>query len=396
MDSLNGIRVYFSPCGLGLGHIGRLHPIALQLKRRGAEMVFSTYLEGFDYAVKHELPVARSPHLHMETVDGKIDLKLSSAMQGLPAIPRFTKQVNTEISYMKNYEPDIVVSDSRMSSIFAAKMLDIPTILIINQFQPIVPRSQHNFTLSKIADGVLMTVVGGGWALSDRILIPDFPEPYTISLESLRIPKRYRNRMKLIGAILPKKLEEINDVDRIRTQIGLKEDQILILAALSGPERERLPLIRLLKPIFEEFPEEYKVVMSLGMPNEKLFFHESGPLILTPWISNRFEYLKASDIVISRSGHETIMHSICFGKPQIVIPTPYHTEQYANARRIKELGVGEAIHQKDITLGNLLYLVETVSKDPKYLKKLSEISSDCIIGDGVSNAVNEITTLLQK
>ncbi|MBS7619620.1 hypothetical protein KEJ21_03120 [Candidatus Bathyarchaeota archaeon] len=396
MDPVNGARIYFSPCGLGLGHIGRLHPIALDLKRRGAEILFSTYLEGYDYAVKHGFPVIRSPHLNMETVNGKIDLKLSSATQGLPAIPRFTKQINVEISYMRNFKPDIVVSDSRMSSIFAAKFLDIPTILILNQFQPIVPRSQHNFTLSKIADGVLLTVVGGGWALSDRILIPDFPEPYTLSLESLRIPKRYQDHVKLIGSILPIKPEEINNTDRIKTQIGLKDDQTLIFAALSGPELERLPLIRILKPIFEKFPEEYKIFMSLGMPKEKMFFHEYGPLILTPWVPNRFEYLKASDIIISRAGHETIMHSICFRKPQIVIPTPYHTEQYANARRIKDLGVGEAIHQKDISLESLLELVKTVSKNSKYLERLSEIGSFRVHWDGVSNAVNEIINLLKR
>lgn len=395
MDPVNGARIYFSPCGLGLGHIGRLHPIALDLKRRGAEILFSTYLEGYDYAVKHGFPVVRSPHLNMETVNGKIDLKLSSATQSLPAIPRFTKQINVELSYMRAFKPDIVVSDSRMSSIFAAKFLDIPTVLILNQFQPIVPRSQHNFTLSKIADGVLLTVVGGGWALSDKILIPDFPEPYTLSLESLRIPKKYQDHVKLIGSILPIKPEEINNTDQIKTQIGLKNDQTLIFAALSGPELERLPLIRILKPIFEKFPEEYKIFMSLGMPKEKMFFHESGPLISTPWVPNRFEYLKASDIIISRAGHETIMHSICFRKPQIVIPTPYHTEQYANARRIKDLGVGEALHQKDISLESLLELVKTVSKNSKYLERLSEISSFRVHWDGVSNAVNEIINLLK-
>jgi len=396
VDPVNGARIYFSPCGLGLGHISRVHPIALDLKRRGAEILFSTYLEGHDYAVKHGLPVVRSPHLNMETVNGKIDLKLSSATQGLPAIPRFTKQINVELNYMKDFKPDIVVSDSRMSSIFAARFLGIPAVLILNQFQPIVPRSQRNFTLSKIADGVLLTVVGGGWALSDKILIPDFPKPYTLSLESLRIPKRYQDHVRLIGSILPIKPEEINNADQIRAQIGLRNGQTLIFAALSGPELERLPLIRILKPIFEKFPEEYKILMSLGMPNEKMFFHESGQLILTPWLSNRFEYLKASDIIISRAGHETMMHSICFGKPQIVIPTPYHTEQYANARRIKDLGVGEAIHQKDVSLENLLQLVKAVSKNSKYLERLSEISSLRLHWDGVSNAVNEIINFLKR
>jgi UDP:flavonoid glycosyltransferase YjiC (YdhE family) len=62
------------------------------------------------------------------------------------------RQVNTEISYMKAFRPDAVVSDSRLSSIFAAKLLGIPILLILNQFTPLIPMKKDMFMLSKIAD----------------------------------------------------------------------------------------------------------------------------------------------------------------------------------------------------------------------------------------------------
>jgi UDP:flavonoid glycosyltransferase YjiC (YdhE family) len=45
------MRVYFAPCGIGLGHAGRSIPIARELKN--AKIVFSTYREGINY-VKQE------------------------------------------------------------------------------------------------------------------------------------------------------------------------------------------------------------------------------------------------------------------------------------------------------------------------------------------------------
>jgi len=395
VDGLEGARAYFSPCGIGLGHVGRSYPIAEELRRRGADVVFSTYLEGFDYVKKLGFPVASSPHLNM-TVDhtGGIDLRISSVKQGIPALPRFLHQLNVEIEFMKSYRPDIVVSDSRLSSVFAANLLGLPVVLILNQFQPIVPRSLHNFRLSKIADGVLLTLIGRGWAASDRILIPDFPEPYTISLESLRIPKPYRHLVQHIGSVLPRKPEEIRDTARLRKEVGAGEGQRLIFAAISGPYQERLPLISLLEPILESFPDEYRIVMSMGMPNGGSRPEIRGNLTLIPWIPNRFEYLKACDLVISRAGHETIMQSICYGKPQVIVPTPGHTEQYGNARRAREIGVAEAVHQRDVTGKGLLTLVEDILNDDRYTERLTEINSENHLGDGVENAVEAVTKLL--
>jgi uncharacterized protein (TIGR00661 family) len=365
--------------------------------RRGADVLFSTYLEGIDYVKKQGYPVVSSPPMSMTNdQDGKIDLKMSSVTKGVTALPRFLHQMNVEIEYIKSYNPDVVVADTRLSSVFAANLLGVPTILILNQFQPIVPRSRHNFRLSKIADGVLLTLIGRGWAASDIILIPDFPEPYTISIESLRIPKPYKKLVRRIGTILPVKPQDVVDIERIRKEAGVKEGQRFIFSAISGPKQERMPLIKTLKSIFEDFPEKYRIVMSMGLPNGDSFSKSFGNFTMVPWVRNRFEYLKSCDLVISRAGHGTVLQSICFGKPQILIPTPGHTEQYGNARRAKELGVAEAIHQSELTRDSLLGLIESVMEDAGYQKSLMEINSNGNLEDGIENAVQAIGEFIQK
>ncbi|MFB0543248.1 MAG: glycosyltransferase [Candidatus Bathyarchaeia archaeon] len=393
MGELRGLRAYFSPCGIGLGHVGRCYPIAEELLRREATILFSTYSEGADYVRKLGFPLVESPSIGF-SIDwtGKVDLKGTST-QTLTAIPRFLVQINAEIEHIRSFKPDIVISDSRLSSLVAAKLLNIPTILILNQFHPILPREKRFFNLSKIADGGILALVGEGWGLSDRILIPDFPPPYTISLGNLRIPKRFMSSVRFIGTILAKRASEGDSGSRLRGKLGVGGGKNLIFVPISGPREEKQPLIEGLRRIFEEFPREYHVVMSLGEVKGGSTPEKRGTLTIIPWITDRFNYLKACDLVISRGGHGTIMQSISFGKPQIIVPTPGHTEKYSNARRALELGVAEVIEEEELTRERLLSTIEKMLDQGVHSVNLRKIRDENRL-DAVANAIEEIRGLL--
>jgi UDP-N-acetylglucosamine--N-acetylmuramyl-(pentapeptide) pyrophosphoryl-undecaprenol N-acetylglucosamine transferase len=394
LGGFEGVRVYFSPCGMGLGHVGRALPVAEELVRRGAEVMFSTYLEGVEYIRRMGFPVVSSPALSLASdLTGRIDLRASAVTQGVPALPRFMQQVKKEMEYMKAFGPEVVVSDTRLSSVVAGKLLGLPVALMLNQFMPMVPRSEQNLMLSKILDGGILTLLSRGWGASDVILIPDFPEPYTISQDSLRIPKPYRHLVKMVGFILPRKPEEVEDTGRVREEAGATGGETLIYAAISGPRQEREPLIRLLRPIFEGFPSGNRVVMSMGDPEGGSNPASSGNLTAIPWVVDRYEYLKACDLVVCRGGHNTIMQSICYGKPSIIVPTPNHTEQYANARRAKELGFAEALHQKELDRDRLLEVADSLLSEPKYGERFTEISSKGFF-DGIVNILSVISDLI--
>lgn len=381
---------------MGLGHIGRIIPIAEEIQKHGGEILFSTYLEAVEYAKRRELPVVSSPAVSLETDStGSIDLKASAVSQGFFNLKQFVSQISAEMDYMKAFKPDVIVSDTRLSSLIAGKLLGKPVALILNQFLPIMPRDHNYKMLGQVVDGSILTLIGSGWGNSDVILIPDFPEPYTLSLDSLRIPSMYKDLVKMVGFVLPIKPENITGSERVRAELGVKKCEHLIYAAISGPSKERDPLINILNPIFREFPDEYKVVMSLGRPNSLLNSTRSGPLTVIPWIQDRFEYLKACDIAISRGGHNTIMQNICYGNPSIIIPTPNHTEQYANARRAKELNVAEALHQKDVSKESLIETIEQLLIDHSYKEKLHELNS-LGMSNGLENILSEIIKLIEK
>jgi len=391
---LDGSRIYMGPCGIGLGHVGRIIPVARELKRRGAEVMFSTYLEAVEFVRRQGFPVVRSPAISLlSDSTGRIDLKATVLNRGVSSIATLVRQIKAEMEYIKSFRPDVVVSDSRISTVTAGKLLGLPVALVLNQFRLMVPTAELNQNLTRIVDGGIMTVLSGGWGSSDVIIIPDFPQPYTICLDSLRIPRLYQDRVRMGGFILEKKPEEVLDSERVRAEAGASDTDKLIYAAISGPRQEKTPLIRMLKPIFEDFPEDVKVVMSLGDPEGGSEPVTSGSLTVIPWVEERYRYLKAADGIICRGGHNTIMQSICYGKPSIIIPTPNHTEQYANARRAKELGFGEAIHQDDAGREKFLSLIEMLTSNPEYEDRFGEINAMGFT-DGIENTVEAIHELL--
>jgi uncharacterized protein (TIGR00661 family) len=390
----NGTRIYFGPCGIGLGHVGRTIPIAKKIECQGAEVLFSTYLEAVDYVRQEGLPVVKSPAIDLVSDStGRIDLKATALNQGVPTLSNFMRQITAEMEFMKAFKPDIVVSDSRLSTLVAGKLLRLPLALIINQFRLMVPSSELGSNLTKIVDGSLMTVLSSGWGSSDLIFIPDFPMPYTICVDSLRIPQIYKDKVRMTGYVLEKKPEDIEDVEDFRANLGVSDTECIIYAAISGPQRERDPLLKILEPILGDFPDKYKIVLSMGIPGGGSSPIRKGSLTKIPWVEDRFQYLKASDLIVCRGGHNTIMQAICYRKPSIIIPTPNHTEQYANARRAKELGFSDALHQKDISKKKMLDLIEQVTHDEKYVKRLNNISSKGY-SNGLENIVKGINDLL--
>ena len=384
------------PCGIGLGHVGRTIPVAKELKRRGAEVMFSTYLEAVEFVRRQGFPVVRSPAISLVSDStGRIDLKATVLNRGVSTFATLVRQIKAEMEYIKSFGPDVVVSDSRLSTVTAGKLLGLPVALVLNQFRLMVPTAELNQNLIRIVDGGIMTVLSGGWGSSDVIIIPDFPRPYTICLDSLRIPWLYQNRVRMGGFILERKPEEVQDSERARAEAGASETDRLIYAAISGPRQEKVPLIKMLKPVFEDFPEDVKVVMSLGVPDGGSEAVTSGSLTVIPWVEDRYRYLKAADAIICRGGHNTIMQSICYGKPSIIIPTPNHTEQYANARRAKELGFAEAIHQDDVGREKFLNLLEMLTSNPEYEDRFGRINAMGFM-DGIENTVKAIHELLPK
>jgi UDP-N-acetylglucosamine--N-acetylmuramyl-(pentapeptide) pyrophosphoryl-undecaprenol N-acetylglucosamine transferase len=391
------MRVLFTPSGVGLGHVGRCIPIARRLELDGAQILFSTYREGLKYVQQEGFQAVEAPDIGVAVKpDGSIDFRLTTVNPG-PFLSVYTimKQVDAEINFIQAFNPDIVVSDSRASSLVAAKLLDIPRICILNQFQVFIPRRQRFLKLARIADATTLTLVGRVWADVIQVLIPDFPPPYTISTRNLYIPKAYHKKTKFIGPILPVIPKDLAEKKQLRKKLGLADDKPIVFAPISGPAKERAYFTGLLRQIFSKFPDDYQIVMSLGYPKSSTEPVNGENLIIHGWIPNRFEYLKACDVVVSRGGHGTLSQSVCYGKPIILVPTPSHTEQLNNAKKAVDLGVAELILQEDLNLDVLLKAVKKLL-ETSFQQKSENLQKEVMQWNGLEAAVKIIADNAQK
>jgi UDP:flavonoid glycosyltransferase YjiC (YdhE family) len=378
------LRVYIAPCGIGLGHITRCEPIGDALSSRGAEVVYSTYSDGLDYARRRKLPTLPTVSIGFKVKeDGTVDFKMTAATSGFSlGVRRFITQVLAEIRNIKRFRPDVVLSDSRISSLVAGKLMGVPVALILNQFRveivkkpsakKITPPERLFFLIANVFWLFFRTLLGGVWARSNLILIPDFPAPYTISSSNLAIPKRYKNKVKLTGPILSDQTKKQSNSGASNRSLLFASRKPLIYAAVSGPKTERTVLADLLVESLGRFPSEYEVVVSRGEPSgSSVPVHERN-LTVYDWIEDQNSVLEASSVVVSRAGHGTIMKAIMLGKPMILIPIPDHTEQQGNAKRASKLGLAETVPQREVNTERLLDATKRLlNSSPETLRTLT-------------------------
>jgi UDP-N-acetylglucosamine--N-acetylmuramyl-(pentapeptide) pyrophosphoryl-undecaprenol N-acetylglucosamine transferase len=393
------MKVQFAPAGIGLGHVGRCVPIAKKLLEKDDEthIMFTTYKDGVCYTRQEGFSVCEVPPVAFKVLpDGTVDFKRTVANPDLFfASFKLLRQVRAEIRVMQHFKPDVVVSDTRVSPLAAARLLRIPRICILNQFQIIIPRRTHFLRLAKFADLIGLAMIGKLWTTGMHVLIPDFPEPYTLATGNLRIPKSYQKKVKLIGPIIETRSERLTTQKALRKKLHLDQTKPVIFAPISGPAKEKAYLIGLLRRIFSEFPEDYQVVLSLGYPASSSDPLKCGNFSIYKWVQNRFEYLKACDLVVAKAGHGTVAQALCYGKSMILIPTPNHTEQYNNARKVKALGVAELLDQQQLSKENLLKTAEKMLNTNKYTERAKEILEEVGKLDGLEMAADLITKAAQ-
>lgn len=377
--------------------MGRVAPIARKLQESGAKLVFSTYTDGINYVRQENFPLIRAPPIGAQVKpDGSIDFRKTAINPG-PFLASFMllNQINAEIRSIEGFRPDVVVSDSRASSLLAADLLGIPRVCILNQFQAIVPRKTHLLHLARFADIVTLTLIGKIWTSVKALLIPDFPQPYTISIGNLTIPKSYSKNVKFIGPILPKRPNELPTKEELREQLKLPADKPIIFAPLSGPTSEKAFVTGVLRKILLDFPEEYEIIMSFGYPNADNTPMRHGNLTIYKWLPNRFEFLKACDVAIGRAGHGTITQCMCYGKPMVLIPTPGHTEQISNAKQAENIGVAKIVLQERLSKQRMLDKIRE-SLEKEMVERAKEVQLEALKHDGLENAVKEIITAAEK
>jgi len=369
------MRVYLAPCGIALGHAGRCIPVAKALRSRGDDVFFSTYGEAVQFIKKASFPVGEVPPIRVfEKEDGEFDFRRTLSI-GPKNLYTFALQVGAELSLIEHFKPDVVVSDSRLSTVVASRMRRIASVLILHQLRIMIPHKKPIIRKSKLkvkanVERLGLEILGSLWKMSRVIVVPDFPPPYTIAKTNVVPSNQYIKKLRLVGPVIPRQPEDLPDQDVLKRSLGF-DDRPLIFAAISGTKAEKLMITRTIAEIFREFPDRYNIVLSRGLsdvPNNGK--SNGGRLRIYNWVDDRYKYLKACDLLITRGGHNTVGEAVYYGKPMIVIPTVAHSEHQGIAESVERMGIGRKVQQYELSRETLYRAVEEVMQSESYWKNI--------------------------
>lgn len=96
--------------------------------------------------------------------------------------------------------------------------------------------------------------------------------------------------------------------------------------------------------------------------------------------------LPAADLVVGRSGASTLSELQALGKPSILIPSPYVTEnhQFHNAMALVNNGAAEILEEKDLTPDTLTEKVNTLLADRAKLEQIGENAKKMALVDATA------------
>jgi UDP-N-acetylglucosamine--N-acetylmuramyl-(pentapeptide) pyrophosphoryl-undecaprenol N-acetylglucosamine transferase len=386
---------YFAPYGVGLGHASRLVMVADQLQNNDVRVRFSSFGEAASYITMRGYECATvAPVEFAWSMEGGFSIKNSLA--NIPLwFANFSRQVNQETRNMTMCSPDIIVSDSRLSPLLAAKLLRIPSIVILNQVKLLLSPRLRELAVARLFEKMVGELLGSMWNMADRVLIPDLPPPYTISAHNVWEVGSTAPRLEYIGFTSPKPFVTEGEVNRVVKKLEFDRSRPVVFIHVSGPAGTRMALVRVALEASKMLDSKIQFVISEGNARgstEPRKVGKSGWYY--EWCPVRDEIFAMSELLVLRGGHVALSEAIQFGRPVVTVPIENHGEQLGNSAKIAELGMGVMLRPKGLKAEQLASSISEVLGNPEYRRKAAELQKMTEKLNGIENVVQIVRSYL--
>ena len=386
---------YLAPYGVGLGHASRLLMVADRLKQEGIDVQFSSYGEAVSYVSLRGYRCSTvSPVEFAWSMEGGFSVKDSIA--NLPIwFANFSRQVNQETRNILRCNPDVIVPDSRLSPLMAARLLKVPSIVMLNQIKLLLSPRLRDLVAPRIFENVVGEFLGSMWAMAERVLVPDLPPPYTLSAHNIWDIGSASRKLEYIGFASPRPQIKQEHLIRVANMLGFDRSRPLVFIHVSGPSQTRPTLIKVAVETAKRLDPKIQFVISAGNPRGKSDPRRIGRLSwYYEWCPVRDEIFTASDLLVLRGGHVALSQAIQFGKPVVTVPIENHGEQLGNCAKIAELGAGVTLYPKQLRPEQLGDAIERVLGDSSYNKKAAELQRLAEKLNGIDNVMQIVRSYL--
>lgn len=180
---------------------------------------------------------------------------------------------------------------------------------------------------------------------------------------------------QIIGNPISLKILKYIDKKR-RTSVG----KIMV----TGGSRGSVWINNAFEPIVDKLSSKFKIYWIVGDQNyQKYLSYQNSNIKIYSQLrpDEMIETMADSDIVIGRSGANTVSEIVALKKPSILVPIPwsYNNEQFENALYAQNLGLSTILNQKDLNPVNLYTVIKSIVKNYRdILLKTKNLKSDDI------------------
>jgi UDP-N-acetylglucosamine--N-acetylmuramyl-(pentapeptide) pyrophosphoryl-undecaprenol N-acetylglucosamine transferase len=386
-------KAYFTPYGVGLGHASRLVTIATRLNSydRDVLLKFSSFGEATSYIEMNGFKCnSVSPVELVWSGEGGFSIK--NSLGNVPSwFSNFLRQVNSEIGNLVAFSPNVIVSDSRLSSVVAGRLLRIPTIVILNQVKLLLSPRLRELKVTRIFEKINGEFMGGLWNMSEKVLIPDLPPPYTIAEHNLWDCNSIQKKVEYVGFTTASLDFPPERLDSIKESLGISNDKPLVFVHISGPSSTRPSLISKILQAIRDSQADIQYVISEGRPNGKIQPAKlSNSVWYYEWCPIKDELFKISDIIVLRGGHTAISQAIQYGKPIVTIPIRNQGEQLGNSDKVAKMGIGIKLDPLQMDAADITNAILKVLNNKSFLENVQKLMKVANSLDGIENVLKLI------
>ncbi len=354
--------------GCGYGHLLRMQPLALKLRKRGHEVVFllrnleqvEQHFGRYDFAI-YQAPIWQASSVGMPAIASYADILLRHGFFDVSGLTGLVKAWRNSFHLLK---PDLIIFDHSPTALLASHGTNIPRIMYGNGFE--IPPDQTPLPSiqwwNKAPEKQLVDHEQKVLQTINRILINNEQSEFSSLSQLFSVDDIFLSTFKELDQY-PSRLESnycgisISDETSIAPNWPLSKGK-KIFVYLTQNYTGLNDLVSALDSL-----ACCVLIHSSGLSNARILQLQSANINFSSQAVNINLVNQECDLVICHSGVGTGTSALLAGLPVLLIPI--QIEQYSVAKRISELGAGILVEPKQKKV-NFKQLVKTLLKDPAY------------------------------
>lgn len=209
---------------------------------------------------------------------------------------------------------------------------------------------------------------------------------------------------KVVGTVVRPEFFGPDDKN-ILAELGFKNDQkvLLVFGGSQGAASLNEVVLKILKEKKDPLWSQWQIIHSAGSGDFERIKKESQKLapqnyFLAPFLDPFWPYLKAADLVISRSGASTLAEIAAARVGAIFVPYPFATgnHQHFNALFLTESEAAFLVKDDDLLFENLKGIIQKINEEPEILEKIRQNLKQIPQKDSAQLMIKEILRNLNE